>query len=134
MTNEAICYETPTRFARYTVSSAAAIPKGSVLKLTSPNSATLYDGFIGTAAVGGIAWMEKVASPTDGSTEIVAALNGTFGMVASAAVTVGYDVICSKNKVRNYATLSDEKGYVIGKSLESCGTAATVVKIRVDVL
>ena len=135
MTNEAICYEKPTMFRRYTVSSAAAIPKGSILRLDTPNTAIVYNSYTGTSAVGGIAWMEKVASPTDNSTEIVAALDGTWGMVASTggACNIGYDVTpCGDNKVRNYTTLNDEKGYVLGKFLETIGTSGAVVKVKLN--
>lgn len=135
MANEAVCYEAPTRFARYTVSSAAAIPKGTLLRLNSPNTAVTYASYTGTAAHAGIAWMEKVASPTDGSTEIVAALDGTWGLVASTggAVNVGYDVtFCGANKVRNYTTLNDEKGYVAGKFLETIGTSGARVKVKLN--
>lgn len=135
MANEAICYESPSRFARYTVSSAASIPKGTLLRLNSPNTAVAYASYTGTAAFAGVAFMEKVASPVDNSTEIVAALDGTWGIVASTggAVNVGYDVVCcGNNKVRNYTTLSDEKGYVAGHSLETIGTSGARIKVRLN--
>jgi hypothetical protein len=134
MANEAVCYERPTRFARYTVSSAAAIAKGTILKLSTPNTAAAASA--NDDPVGGIAWMEKVASPADGSTEITAALDGTWGILTAttAPITVGNDVVVhSANKIKVYTTLDREKGYVLGKGLETVSSAAGVVmKVRLD--
>jgi len=132
MSNEAICYEAPTRFARYTCAEAATIARGTILKLTSPNTA------IATAAdndpIAGIAWMEKTGG--DGTTEIVAALDGVWGCLTSAgAITVGNDVgMNGVNEIKVYTTLDREKGWVLGKALETIGAAATVIKVRVNVL
>jgi hypothetical protein len=127
----AVCYETPTRFARYTCAEATTIPKGTILKLTSPNTA------IATGAdndpIAGIAWMEKVGG--DGSTGVVAALNGVWGCLTSAAaITVGNQVgMNGANEIKVYTTLDDEKGYVLGRALETIGASATVIKVRVNV-
>ena len=132
MANEAICYETPTRFARYTCAEATTIAKGCILKLTSPNTA------IATGAdndpIAGIAWMEKVGG--DGSTEVTAALDGVWGCLTSAAgITVGFDVgMNGANEIKVYTTLDREKGWVLGKAMETIGAAATVIKVRVNVL
>ena len=127
----AVCYETPTRFARYTVADGAGIAKGTLLKLTTPNTAAASAADNDVCA--GIAWMEKVAS--DGSTEIVAALDGVWGITTSAAaITVGEDVgINGANEIKKYTTLDAEKGYVLGKALETIGASATVIKVRVNV-
>ena len=104
--------------------------KGTILKLTTPNTAAACSA--DNDVVGGIAWMEKVAS--DGSTEITAALNGTWGCLTSAGViTIGNDVtINGANEIKIYSTLDNEKGYVLGKSLETIGAAATVIKVAVN--
>jgi hypothetical protein len=130
----AVCYETPTRFARYTVSSSASIPKGSLLAVTSPNTATL--SLADNDVAGGVAWMEKDSS--DASTEIVAALDGVWGVYSSTAagpITCGYDVVLKGvNTIGPYTTLDDEKGYVLGKALATVSSAASVlVKTRVNV-
>jgi len=77
--------------------------------------------------------MEKVAN--DGSTEIVAALDGVWGITTSAAaISIGDDVtINGANEIKKYTTLDREKGYVLGKALETCA-AAVVLKVRVNVL
>lgn len=125
----AVCYETPTRFARYTVADGTTIPKGTLLKLTSPNTAIAASA--DNDPVAGIAWMEKLAN--DGSTEIVAALDGVWGIQTSAAaITVGNQVtISAANEIKVYTTLDDEKGYVLGRALETIGAVATVIKVRV---
>lgn len=125
----AVCYETPTRFARYTVADGTTIPKGTLLKLTSPNTAIAASA--DNDPVAGIAWMEKLAN--DGSTEITAALDGVWGIQTSAAaITVGNQVtISAANEIKVYTTLDDEKGYVLGKALETIGAVATVIKVRV---
>jgi len=132
MANEAICYEAPTRFARYTCADGTGIAKGTILKLSSPNTAAACGA--DNDPVAGIAWMEKVAN--DGTTEIVAALDGVWGCLTSAAgITVGYDVtINGANEIKVYTSLDREKGYVLGKALETIGAAATVIKVRVNVL
>lgn len=128
MANEAICYETPTKFARYTVADGTAITKGTLMKLTSPNTA------IATSAAGdcfaGIAMEDKVAN--DGKVEITCALNGVWGLLSTAsAITVGYQVrVGGANQVAQYTTLDDEKGQVVGRSLETIGASATVIKVR----
>jgi len=127
----AVCYETPTRFARYTVADGTGIPKGTILKLTTPNTAIASGA--DNDPVAGIAWMEKVAS--DGSTEIVAALDGVWGITTTAGViTIGNQVTLSAlNTIKVYTTLDEEKGYVLGKALETIGATITVIKVRVDV-
>jgi len=132
MANEAVCYETPTRFARYTVSDETPIAKGALLSLFTPNSATTCSA--DDDVFGGIAWMEKVAS--DGTTEVSAALNGVWGMVLGTTVggaTIGEDLsIETTNTVTQYTTLDNEAGFVVGKALETYGTAGGVIKVRVN--
>jgi len=127
----AVCYERPTKFARYTVADGTGIAKGTLLKLSTPNTASAASA--DNDVVGGIAWMEKVAS--DGSTEIVAALDGIWGITTSAAaVTIGEQVVINgANTIKKYTTLDAEKGYVLGRSLETIGASATVIRVRVQV-
>lgn len=127
MANEAVCYETPTKFARYTVADGTGISKGTLLKLSSPNTAAAAGSY--TDKFAGVAWMEKVAN--DGSTEIVAAIDGVWGLVGSNSVTVGQHVSLStgtgSNFIQAYTTLDFEKGYVVGKALQ---TGSGTVKVR----
>ena len=70
---------------RYTCAEATTIPKGTILKLTTPRlvaaSSADNDKFAGIAA------MEKVGG--DGSTEITAYTRGIFGLSCKAAITAG---------------------------------------------
>lgn len=122
----AVCLETPTLFARYTIANGSAIPRGTLLKLVTPNTcdAATADNDI----AGGIAWMEKVAS--DGTTELVAALNGVWGISGSGPISVGQQLtLLGLNNLKPYTTLDDEKGYVFGRALETISGSATL-KVR----
>lgn len=127
----AVCIQAPTRFRRYTVADGTAIPKGTLLKLATPMtaSAATADNDI----PGGIAWEDKVAS--DGITEITAALDGVWGIETTAAgITIGNEVtIGGTNQIKIYTTLDGEKGYVLGTALETCAASvilATAVWVR----
>lgn len=130
MANEAVCYETPTRFARYQIGTGSAVSKGAILKLLSPN--TCDNASADNDVFAGIAWMEK--SATDGTTEIVAALDGVWGITgsASASITVGNQLsIAGTNIVKVYSTLDDEKGYAFGKALQTTA-GGEVIKVRLN--
>ena len=74
MANEAVCIETPTKFARRIVADGVNIPIGSIMNLSSdPDTVTISSG---DDVFGGIAWEEKTAS--DGITELTVALNGVW--------------------------------------------------------
>ena len=126
----AVCYESPTRYARYTCSNATGIPKGTLLKLTSPNTVTATGADDDPCA--GIAVMEKVAN--DGTTEITAALDGVWGLKASAAgIDEGNQVgINGANEIKICTSLDNEKGWVLGRALEATAGNA-VIKVRVNI-
>lgn len=125
MANEAQCVTTPTRFRRYTVADGAGIAKGCILQLTDPKTASASSA--DNEYFAGIAWEEKVAS--NGVTEIVAALDGDWLMLASAAgITAGNQVtLAGANTIKIYTTLDDEKGYVVGRILETTAGSETVL-------
>lgn len=125
-----ICLQTPTKFRRYTVADGGAIPKGTILKLTTPMTAAAATADNDIPA--GIAWEEKVAS--DGVTEIVAALDGVWGILTSnAGITVGNQVtINGANEIKIYTTLDDEKGYCLGMALETTASNL-VIAVAVDI-
>lgn len=128
MANEAVCIETPTRFARYTVADGTGITIGTLLKLTDPNTA------IATSAdndpFAGIAWEEKTAS--DGITEITAALDGVWDMKDSGAgITAGAIVnVGGANLIIASAAADLLTGSVVGKALETAA-ASEVIRVRV---
>ena len=131
MANEAVCIETPTRFARFTVANATGIAIGTLMKLTDPNTA------IATSAdndpFAGIAWEEKTAS--DGITEIVVALNGVWDILTTAAaITAGSLVsIGAANSVLVADSDAVILGQVVGKAMETCAAAETI-RVRVGEL
>lgn len=108
-----------------TVANATGINKGTVLKLSDPNTVAASSADNDIAA--GIAAEEKIAS--DGKTKIGVYKRGIFKMVVSAtASTVGLNqVIKGANTVGDYTTLDDEKGYVIGKALETGANTETIL-------
>ena len=130
MANEAIPYTTPTRFARVTVADANALAQYTIMKLTNPNTAAATSADNDVPA--GILMSSKAAS--DGQTEMTVALDGEWGILTSAgAITIGNQVTMNgANEIKIYTTLDDEKGYVLGKALETIGAVATVIRVRVN--
>lgn len=127
MANEAVCIETPTRFARYTVADGNAIPIGTLLQLSDNNTASAHSG--DGQAFAGIAWEEKTAD--DGIIEITAAINGVWDLTKGEAVisAAGYIVALdgTANKIREAVAGDLLSGGVVGKSLEIAG----VLRVRV---
>lgn len=130
MANELICYTTPTRFARVTVADANALVKNTLMALTTPNTAAACSADNDVPA--GILMDSKTAN--DGVTEVTVALDGEWGILTTAAaITIGNQVtIAGANTIKIFTTLDDEKGYVLGKALETIGAAATVIRVRVN--
>jgi hypothetical protein len=106
---------------RYTCASNTAIVQGTVLKLTSPKTASASDG-VGQPFAG-IASMDK--SGSDNSTGVSAWENGLFDAVASMGITVGCEVITSGdgNKLAAASSVIKAAGttfaYVVGIAQES---------------
>lgn len=130
MANEAVLYIELEPPVLMTCANATGIEKGTVLKLADPMtvSATSADNDI----VAGIAAEEKIAS--DGKTTIGVYLRGIFKMVVSSTgTTVGLNqVVKGANTIGDYTTLDGEKGYVIGKALETATNGETCL-VLVDV-
>jgi hypothetical protein len=125
MADEAIPMIHPTRFGRVTIAAGAVIPKYSLIAITDPNT-----GAVVTAdndVFGGIAM--EASTALDTMTEIGVALDGTWALKATAAgITIGNDVtIGGANTVKIYTTLDDEKGYVVGKALETTAGSETIM-------
>lgn len=128
MANEAVCLVAPTKFHTYTVADGTGIEKGTLLAMSDPNTAAASSADNDVFA--GIAWEEKTAS--DGKVTIVAALDGVWALVATAAgITVGNQVtIGGANTIKVYTTLDDEKGYVVGRALETtAGSESIMVRL-----
>lgn len=125
MANEAVCIIAPTRFHNYTIADGTAIVKGTVLAMSDPNTAAASSADNDVFA--GIAMEEKTAN--DGKVTMAAALDGVWALVATAAaITVGNQVtIGGANTVKIYTTLDDEKGYVVGRALETTSGSESIM-------
>lgn len=123
MANEAVMLFELSLPVPFTCADGAGIEKGTLLKLADPFTVAAAtadnDLFIGVAAE------EKIAS--DGHTKIPVYLTGIARMKDSGSgVTVGTDVVIKgTNTIGTYTTLDDEKGYVVGKTLETLGASDT---------
>lgn len=101
-----------------TVADGTGIEKGSVLKMTDPNTAVLADG--DTDIVAGIAAEEKIAN--DGKTKLAVYKRGIFrGFAGAAGVTVGAAIITdvatgAANELVN-ADVNSEN--IVGRALET---------------
>ena len=127
MTNEAVCIETPTKFARYTVMDSIAVPLNTIMKLSGANTAvasTAADGEI----FAGIAWEEKTAS--DGMTEIVTAIDGVWDLVVDGSITNGGNLSLSgANTVKQSIEAETVTGAILGKALET-GVHGAASRVR----
>jgi len=131
MANEAQCIETPTRFRRYTIADATAVPIGSIMKLSDPNTCALSTADNDVFA--GIAWEEKTLS--DGITEITCAVNGIWDVTTTnAAITAGAWVsVGGANLIRAAAEADTIPGELVGKALETCA-GTEVIRVAVGEL
>lgn len=123
MANEAVLLYQFMPNVDFTCADGATIEKGTLLKLSDPMTVAAAtadnDLFIG------IAGEEKVAS--SGITKIAVVLMGIARFKDSGSGwTVGTDlVVKGTNTIGTYTTLDDEKGYVVGKGLETVGASET---------
>lgn len=125
MANEAVLvYETSIPIP-FTCADGAGIEKGTVLKLSDPM--TVAAATADNDIFAGIASEEKVAN--SGITKIGVYLTGIFKMVDSGSgITVGTDVVIKgANTIGTYTTLDDEKGYRVGKALETASASETLL-------
>lgn len=128
MANEAVCIEAPTKIVRRTI--GGAITKGTILKLTDPNTAAASsadnDVFAGIA-------IEEVTSAdyTNGVTEVGAAIDGVFDLKDSGAgVTAGAVVnIGGANQIIASQAADLLTGSVVGVAEETAG-AGEVIRVR----
>jgi len=128
MANEAVCIETPTKFARRTIVDATSVPIGTIMKLTDPN--TVIVSAADNDPFGGIAWEEKTTG--DGLTEITCAMDGVWDITTTnAAITAGGIVnIGGANLVSASLAADLLTGSVVGKAEETCA-ATEVIRVRV---
>ena len=101
-----------------TIADGNAISKGSILLLSSPNTAAITTG--DTDSCAGIAAEEKVAS--DGQTKLSVFKSGIFkGFAGAAGVTVGMGVITdTATGAANELVVADVNSeHIVGRALET---------------
>ena len=128
MTNEGVVIETPTRFISRTIADAAAVPIGSIMKLTSDNTCALSTADNDTFA--GIAWEEKTAN--DGITKITLALDGIWDIHYTAVASVAGAIVAiggANNDVSDALAADILQGSAVGKSEEDANNAYGRVKV-----
>lgn len=126
MANEAVLMVEMDLPVMFICADNAGIEKGTILALTDPM--TVAAASADNDVFGGIAAVEKIAN--DGQTKIPVYLRGIFKVKieGSSTTTVGQDVVIKgANLVGGYSTLDDEKGYKVGKALETGGNNETVL-------
>ena len=130
MANELIPYVYPTRFARVTVADANALAQYTLMALTTPNTGVASSA--DDQPIAGVLMSSKTAN--DGQTEMTVALDGEWGILTTAAaITVGNEIsISGANTIKIYTTLDGEKGWAGGRSLETIGASATVIRVRLN--
>jgi len=127
MANEAIIVELLGNGGdpvRYIVADAGAIPKGSVMELTTARLAKVASA-VDTPIIG-IAAEEKVAN--DGQVAIAVYTNGIFQLkCATTQCAIGDQVslAAADNTIALMTTLDMEKGWTLGYALETIAIGAT---------
>ncbi|MFA5396803.1 MAG: hypothetical protein WC346_12420 [Methanogenium sp.] len=127
MANEAVCIETPTKFARYTVADGTGIAIGTLLYFSG--DCTVSASSAADQSFAGIAWEEKTAS--DGITQITAALDGVWDIKATAAANVLGELVAvgGANLIVSADAADILNGAIVGY-LEEAQDASEVCRVR----
>lgn len=129
MANEAVCIETPSRFARYTIAAAAVLPFGTLVTLTT-DPATVVASSAADESFAGIVW-ERVSTATSTHTEITVALDGVWDLKATAATqTIGTLVAVGGANTTVTADAADILNGAIVGYVEETVASGEVVRTR----
>ncbi len=128
MANEAVCIETPSRFARFTIAAGAVLPFGTLVKLTGDHTVSASDS--ADDPFEGIVW-ERVSTATSTHTEITVALDGVWDILSSSGTeAIGILVAVSAANTFAAADAADIlNGAAIGYLEEEAGNAE-VARVR----
>ena len=110
---------------RYTVDDTHAVPKGTLMVLTSPRTVIIHAA-VDTPFVG-IAAEEKVAN--DGLVSMSVYTNGIFRLTLktggnAATIGDGVSLASDANTVELSGTLDNETGWMVGTAMEDIAAAA----------
>ena len=125
MANEAVCIETPSRFARFTIAAAAVLPFGTLVYMSGDFTVSATSG--ADQPFAGIVW-ERVSTATSTHTEITVALDGVWDILGdSGSDNVGVAVSLSgANEVATTTDVTDIiNGSFVGYLEEGAGNATT---------
>lgn len=127
MADEAVCIETPKRFARYTVADGTGIAIGTLMYLSG--DFTISASSAADQPFAGIAWEEKTAN--DGITEITVALDGVWDIKATAAANLLGELVAlgGANLIVSADAADILNGAIIGYA-EEAADASEVCRIR----
>ena len=128
MADEAVCIETPTRFARYTIAAGAILPFGTLMKLTGDftveASDSADDPFVG------IVW-ERASTATSTHTEITLAQDGVWDIKdSSAGQTLGEATALAGANLTATADAADFLNGAFMGYIEEAPAASEVVRTR----
>ena len=128
MANEAVCIETPTRFARFTIAAGAVLPVGTLMKLSADLTVVASDS--ADDPFMGIVW-ELASTATTTFTQITLALDGVWDIKdGGAGSTRGTLLAVGGANTSVTADAADIlNGAVIGYGEESAG-ASDVIRTR----
>lgn len=128
MANEAVCIETPTRFARFTIAAAAVLPVGTLMYLSGDH--TISATSAADQAFVGIVW-ELASTAATTFTEITVAQDGVWDIKGDAG-SDNVGVACSvagTNLVGTADATDFLNGAFVGYYEEGAGNG-TVDRVR----
>ena len=129
MANEAVCIETPSRFARYTIAAGAVLPVGTLVYLSSdPGTVSATSG--ADQSFAGIVW-EIASSAATTFTEITVALDGVWDIKDSGAGgTLGTLMAVGGANLIVTADAADILNGAIVGYIEETASASEVIRTR----
>lgn len=129
MTNEAVMIFELEPAIPFTVAEDAGIEKGTLLKMTTDQTAVINSG--GGDVLAGIAASEKISG--DGKIKLGVYRRGIFRLLASGSITVGDAVASGATANTIYtAPVTFKSGSILGHALETVTNAQTI-RIAVNV-
>lgn len=129
MANEAVCIETPTKFARFKIAAGAVLPFGTLCKIDSTDL-TVVASDSADDSFAGIVW-ERVSTSTSTHTEITLALDGVWDIKATTAtIAIGVAVALAGVNLIATADAADLLNGALLGYIEEAASNDEVVRTR----